>query len=405
MTTHDPVVTLLAKLSLSSKTISAAYHQGRIHKDDENARDIERLRQLRLLSPDIRDAFQLRGSFRQFLNAALNNERLFAIGSNIGGHFQRLSKLVDEHSIAFQEGREADCERWEVEVREAISDIADAIDDELNNLQTQVASRFAAVSTIAEKKRQNLHYQQRTQLLVDLLESFHFSDIGEQLDGHEELALSFRSLLADRIPTFRESLLTILGTLNQYLFDFRQIEERAKRVRAFALHLNRHTDWQPKDWDEVAEPEEWLQYATPLVLQCHPDISDGESEAVLAEIARTIPAMAGVRAKHARPAGKIEESSGNTVIEAPEPPIRRAVRQYFKKAQKSQDGISARQWWASNPILLENAREDIWLLRVLAEHDNRGKDAAWVLRLNTQRDPVFNGNVLINDVVVSRKAA
>jgi hypothetical protein len=235
VTTHDPVVTLLAKLSLSSKTISAAYHQGRIHKDDENARDIERLRQLRLLSPDIRDAFQLRGSFRQFLNAALNNERLFAIGANIGGHFQRLSKLVDEHSIAFQEGREADCERWEVEVREAISDIADAIDDELNNLQTQVASRFAAVSTIAEKKRQNLHYQQRTQLLVDLLESFHFSDIGEQLDGHEELALSFRSLLADRIPTFRESLLTILGTLNQYLFDFRQIEERAKRVRAFAL--------------------------------------------------------------------------------------------------------------------------------------------------------------------------
>jgi hypothetical protein len=241
-------------------------------------------------------------------------------------------------------------------------------------------------------------------LLVDLLESFHFSDLGEQLDGHEELALSFRALLAERIPTFRESLLSILETLNQYLFDFRQIEERAKRVRAFALHLNRHADWEPKDWHEVAAPADWLQYATPLSLQCHPDVADRESEALLTEIARTIPATAGSKVRHARPAGKIEEGPANTVIEAPEAPIRRAVRLFFRTAQKSQEGISAREWWARNPSFLETAREDIWLLRVLAEHDNRGKHAAWTLRLKARRDPVFSGNVLINDVVVSQRA-
>lgn len=79
-------------------------------------------------------------------------------------------------------------------------------------------------------------------MLVELLESFHFSDLSEQLQGHEELGLSFRSLLADRIPAFRESLLSILALLNQYLFEFRQIEERAKKVRAFALYVNRNPD-------------------------------------------------------------------------------------------------------------------------------------------------------------------
>ena len=272
MSSVDPVLALLAKLSASSKTIAEAYYQGRVHKNEENFRDIERLRQLRLLSPDIRDAFQLRASFRHFLNAALNTERLFSMGANIGGYFQRLADLVEGHSVAYQEGRDADCERYEVETREAISDIADAIDDELIILQAQVSTRFAAVSTIAEKKRQNLHYQKRTQQLVNLLESFHFSDIGEQLAGHEELALSFKSLLADRIPAFRESLWTILDTLNQYLFEFRKIEERAKRVRAFALHLNRNPDWEPKAWDEVAEPADWLRCATPLEIQTHPDV-------------------------------------------------------------------------------------------------------------------------------------
>lgn len=403
MSTIDPVAALLAKLSASSGTIAVAYYQGRIHKTDENARDIERLRQLRLLSPDIRDAYQLRASFRHFLNAALNTERLFSMGANIGGYFQRLAKLVDEHSIAYQEGRDADCERYEVETREAISDIADAIDDELIMLQAQVATRFAAVSTIAEKKRQNLHYQQRTQQLVNLLESFHFSDIGEQLSGHEELALSFKSLLANRIPAFRESLWSILDLLNQYLFEFRKIEERAKRVRAFALHLNRNPDWEPKAWDEVTDPADWLKCATTLSIQSHADVHAPESEAFLAEIARTISDTAGAKSKTARPTGRIEEESGNEELSPPESPIRKAIRVYFREAGKSADGISARKWWAANPVILEGTSEEIWLLRVLAEHDNKGKAGRWSLQLHSRPHPDFDGNVLINDVFVSQK--
>lgn len=405
MSNLDPVTGFLSKLSSSSKTIAEAYYQGRVHKTEENARDIERLRQLRLLSPDIRDAFQLRASFRHFLNTALNTERLFSMGANIGGYFQRLADLVDGYSMAYQEGRDADCERYEVETREAISDIADAIDDELITLQTQVATRFAAVSTIAEKKRQNIHYQKRTQQLVNLLESFHFSDIGDQLAGHEELALSFKSLLADRIPAFRESLWAILDTLNQYLFEFRKIEERAKRVRAFALHLNRNPDWEPKAWDEVAEPPEWLCCATPFEMRAHPDILAPECEEILAEIARSIPNAANARSKTARPEGSVEDEPGNQEIKPPEPPIRKAVRLYFKEAMQSSEGISARAWWAANSMVLGSVKEDIWLLRVLAEHDNKGKAGRWVLRTVSRPHPEFDGNVLINDILVSRKAA
>ena len=405
MNTPDPVAILLYKLNANSETISAAYHQGRVYKTDENARDIERLRQIRLLSPDIRDAFQLRASFRQFLNAALNTERLFSMGSDIGGHFQRLVKLVDEHSMAYQEGRDSACEQYEVEAREAISDIADAIDDELIMLQAQVSTRFAAVATLAEKKRQNLHYQQRTEMLVGLLESFHFSGLGEQLQGHEELNLSFRALLEDRVPAFREALLSILALLNQYLFEFRQIEERAKKVRAFALYVNRNPAWEPKQWDEVAEPEEWLRCAAPLEIQASPDITDPACETSLAEIARTIPATTIIKGRTQKPTGNIHADAGNTVIEPPIPTIRKAVRLFFKAAKVSTDGISARDWWAANPSILGETRADIWLLRVLAEHDNKGDAGGWSLRIDRDRKPIFDGNVLIHDVIVSRKMA
>ena len=403
MSKPDPVTTLLSKLNASGNTIATAYHQGRIHKSEDNARDIEKLRHMRLLSPDIRDAFQLRGSFRQFLNAALNTEKLFSAGANIGGHFLRLTQLVDEHSFAFQEGRDTDVERYEVETREAVSDIADAIEDELVILQAQVTTRFAAVSTIAEKKRQNVHFQKRTAQLVDLLESFHFSDIGEILDGHENLALSFRSLLANRIPAFREALISILVLLNQYLFEYRNIEERAKRIRAFALHLNRHGDWQPLAWDEVLEPELWLKHAAPIAIASSPDVSNVEMESQLISIAKTVSGTAAFRNRALRPPGQVEGASGNVSIRELAPLVRVGVRLYFRAARNAVEGISAREWWAKNSSSLGSVSEHIWLLRVLAEHDNKGATASWSLRTNASRGPLFTGNVLIHDVIVSRK--
>lgn len=404
MSATDPVILLLEKLIATRGTIAAAYHNGSIQKNDDNAKDIAKLLQNRLLSPYIREEYQLRASFRQFLNAALNTERLFSIGANVGERFERLAKLVDGYSVAYDEGRDADCERYEVETREAISDIADAIDDELMVLQSHVATKFANVTTIAEKKQQNLHYQQRTQQVVDLLESFHFSEIGFQLASHEELSRSFKSLLFDRIPAFRESLWSILQTLKQYLFEFRKIEERSKRLLAFALHLNRNLDWEPKDWDEAATPEEWLCCANPLALHCHPDVDAAGNEELLAEIARTIPSHDASKAKTTRPVGQIEEDSGNEETRPPESPIRRAVRLYFRQSMKSNEGISARRWWAANPSMLGEINEETWLLRVLAEHDNKGQDGSWAIRLASRPDPNFDGNVLISDVTISKKA-
>lgn len=405
MNATDPVILLLDKLAATSSTIAAAYHNGSIQKTDDNAKAIAKLLQNRLLSPYIRDEYQLRASFRHFLNAALNTERLFSIGANVGERFERFAKLVDGHSVAYNEGRDADCERYEVETREAISDIADAIDDELTVLQSHVATKFANVTTVAEKKQQNLHYQQRTQQLVDLLESFHFSDIGLQISSHEELSLSFKSLLIDRIPAFRESLWSILQTLDQYLFEFRKIEKNTQKLRTLDLYLNRNLDWEPKNWDETAEPKEWLRCAKPIGLHGHPDVDAVTNEEFLVEIARSIPSYSTQKFNKKRPIGQIKEDSGNEEIKATDPPIRKAIRIYFKEASKSNEGISARQWWATNPSILGDINEESWLLRVLAEHDKKGMDSDWTIQLTSHPNPDFNGNLFIDDVTILKRAA
>ena len=405
MSDQTAVQILLARLFKCSTTLSSAYYNSGIERRDDNRNDIDLLRQIRILSPSIRDTYQLRSSFRQFLNSALSTERLFAAGANIGGYFGRLQKLVAERAFALQDGRDGAAEDLEADIRVAISEIADAIDDELTILHAQVATKFAAVSTLAEKRRQNIHYQERTEKLVQLLEDFHFADLSDQLAGNEDLALSFRALFEDRLPAFRESLKAILQQLNTYLFEFRKIENRARSVRAFSLHLRKNPDWQAAAYDESADLPEWLQLASPISLHFSPDVSQAESETILREIAQSIPAFQQVQTQ-SRPPGRLDQDadSPSVVIVAPSP-LKQAVRRYFDESAQSASWVSAREWWCRNPESVGSVREDVWLLRLLAEDERQGRARRWRFRLDATPQPHFDGNLIIKDVFATNLQA
>lgn len=400
MTATTPVTVLLAKLHRCHQTVSDVFYETRVLKTDENALDIEMLRHFRLLSPDVRDAFRLRGSFRQFLNTVLSTERLYAIGANIGGHFERLAKLIDEHAYAFNEARDSDCERYEVELREAISDVADAVEDDLSFLEMQVSTKFGAVSTLAEKRRQNLFYLVRTQDLVDLLEDFHFSGFGDQLAGNAELALSFRNLLEERLPAFREQLKSILHQLNQYLFEFRRVEERAKSLRRLSMHFARNPDWQPQDWDAVSSPPEWITLARPLNIAGFPDTRQPESEDILCELARSIHSAPGIKMDR-RPSGTVITAEPAQTVVLAASPIRKAIREFLQDACSASRWLSARAWWLEHPSLTDGITEDIWLLRVLSETDKRDTGRQWKFHFISSQPEGFNGNVLIRDIFIA----
>ncbi len=405
MSEQTAVQVLLARLFRCSATLSNAYYNAGVERTEENRNDVDLLRQIRLLSPSIRDTYQLRSSFRQFLNSALSTERLFAAGANIGGYFGRLQKLVAERSFALEDGRDNAAEDLEADIRVAISEIADAIDDELTILHARVATKFAAVSTLAEKRRQNIHYLERTQELVQLLEDFHFAELSDQLAGSEDLALSFRALFEDRLPAFRESLKAILQQLNTYLFEFRKIEDRARSVRAFSLHLRKNPDWKAAAWDEAADLPAWLQLATALSLHCSPDVAQPESEAILREIAQSIPASLQPQTL-SRPPGQLDsDSDGPAVVLVAPSPLKRAVRQYFDEAVQSSSWISAREWWCRNPASVGAVREDVWLLRILAEDERHGSTRRWRFRLDATPQPHFDGNLIIRDAFASSPQA
>jgi hypothetical protein len=394
---------ILELLQQAGDVIALAYEKGRVEQTEENRKLIVRLNQHRILTPDIHDTYQLRYSMRQFLNTVLHTGRLMEAGTDFGLNFKRLDELVTRHNDAFLSGREDDRERLDEEIRESINDIAGGIEDELLHVSSLVDSKFATVTTMAEKVKENEWYLKRTESLLSLLENFHFSDIEQRLLGYQDLELAFELLLKSRMPGFLNTLKFIYARLNEFMFEFRHIEERARLVRNLWSHLNRNPDWEPKAWDEEDEPQEWLLVAKPVLITFHPDVNSSSDEEELVDMAEklpefTVPFNSGKR----RPRGVLIDSEP-PVIYVSHTPLQKAIKSYFGEAVTSEHGISAHEWWLANPAMLDGIPEDIWMLRVLSERQNKMRDVRWKADLETWPVTDFDGNIQVRDIFVSKR--
>lgn len=397
------VVLLIEALHKHREIISDAFHQGRVYRTEENNANLERLHHLRILTPDIHDSFQLRASLRDFLRRTLSTDCLFAVGQNFGDLFRRLSYLVDAYTKQKQTGDDYDTQRYEDEICEMNSDIADHIRDEITGLQTLVTTRFGTISGVAEKRQQNEYYLTRARSIAELLQAFHFSDLAEQMAGHLEISHSFRRHLVDQMPIFLTSLSAICHTLSQYLFEFRTIEKRSQLIRTLSHHMHKNPGWQFDEVGERPEPPIWLRMATPLITQTNPDIGFAPQTELLAEIAASIadgPQPMTTRKRDATPV-KLQQTDRH--LEAPpEPLIKKAARKFFAYASASTAGVSAKQWYRANSSRLPDINARFWLEQVLAHHHRQGPKASWSIVLHGHKDPVFTGNIHIADITIAR---
>lgn len=394
---------ILERLHQSSDIIAEAYENSRISESEDTFKKITLLRQLRILTTDIHDTFQLRYSMRQFLNSVLNTSKLMDSGTDFSISFSRLDEFVNRHNDAFLESRDEDRFNYEIRIRDSINEISGAIEDELLHISSLVDSKFATVTTLAEKTKENIWYMNRTKSILELLETFSFSDVEQRLRGHRDLELTFDLLLKSRMTKFIDTLKSILTRLSEYLYEFRKIEAQAKLLRNFSNHLSRYPDWQPKDWSGNETLTDWMSISKPLTLKFYPDIDASVSEDLMVEIAENLPAfkpLPGLTKK--RPAGELIEMTDAPVITYVPSGMQLAVINYIKTALMTEGGLSARQWWLNNPAELNNIGEEYWLQRILSEKQNRKIGTKVNIELVGHESENYDGNIRVLDIIVSK---
>lgn len=400
---RDGVSILIGRLSAHHELVSHAYYNGEVTKGDDNARGVEYLQQHKVLIPRSQETYTLHTTLRRFFDASLNIERLYLIGSDIGAAFERIDQLLDSLFTAFHDGRIEDKERFEDEIHQSIYEISDALSTDLAHLRALVENRFAAVRTLAEKRRQNAYYIGRTEKIVKAIEGFTLSDRGERVGtqaAFSVIAPMFVAQLVDRLPSFRQSLLDILRTLRDYLFEFRSIEERTKRVRAMWLFMERNPLYEPKAWDEKQHPPRWLTKAASLAIKAYPSVRNPAYTEALGELAQDIPPPA-VRISTTRPRGTLVVEEEETEILEPKP-YQKAVLELMESCRTSGTPHSALEWFEEHPANMGAITLPLWLQAVMEQmyRENAGRMGLQVTPVETPFE-VFDGNLLVSDVVIS----
>lgn len=403
MSNKTNVRLILERLHQSSDIIAEAFDSSRIGATEENSKRITLLIQQRILTPDIYDTFQLRYSMRQFLNAVLNTNKLMDSSTDFSISFNRLDEYVNRHNDAFLESRDEDRQNYQIYIRDLINGIAGSIADELLHISSLVDSKFATVTTIAEKMKENEWYMNRATSILNLLETFSFSDIEQRLMGHRDLELSYDLLLKSRMIQFIETFRLILSKLDKYKYEFRKIEAQAKLLRKFSTHLNRYPDWTANDWSSNEELVDWMCVANPIQLSFYPDINDSSFEKLLVDIALNLPASKTISIyTRKRPFGILLDMDDAPVVKKEFSALEKAVNVFMNLATSTKEGMSARDWWINNPSMLNKVTEEYWVHRILSERINRkiGPEVRIDLVFKESKD--FEGNVKVSDIVVSQ---
>lgn len=410
--TTDGIVAYLNVLHTHRQLIAETYHRNSITLTDDNQRAIRQLQQQRILSPYLQDEFRLAPSLTRHLDEVFQRQRNYAISSNFEEQFNRLLHLADEYQKASHENRSDDRDNYEADFDTGVFELGESIAAGLLLLRTLTDNRFAHVSTLAEKQRQNAYYIKQAEKLGDALLSLQATGVLELLNSSSLLAPLLRvyqhQLLAP-LDEWRASLLDITATLRNYLYRLRQIEPEAKRLRNFAHFLNRNPDYQPPEVEDLPQQlPVWAQRFSGITIHTHPDLSRNTVREDLADIARTIPATA-VKITRERAAGQlIAGSDTKTVITLQPKPIQLAFQRYLHAARESLQPLSALHW-LHQQTSTELPIAEAWVMyvlhaaQVLFTNDANIANTLVMQRVEAPLAHRYSGNIVVMDIQLWKK--
>ncbi len=381
-----------------SDIVAEAYFGGSVALCETNQRALNQLKQLKVLANSGSQNFRLSARLSQFLDGALNSDRMRRLDTDLGSWVDLLEQQIALYCDAFSEDRLEDCDAYLAEVERLVFDLSDTLEENTTYLLMLVNSRFANVRSLSEKKRQNIFYIGRLEKLVSAVSNLQPTLLLELAEDHEGMQALIERQLVRNLPTHRQRLQDILDTLKTFLFQLRQIEVRAKLVRGFAFFLRQNPDYIPKEWSEQEHiPSQWNRVQG-LSFKAHPDTVSHAMEAELIEIAHKVKIdNAALLAR--QPQRRINSVSlvRRPAIRVEQPLYRQHLGGLFDHAKKLPGhGVSALAFRRLHAIEIAEA---VWLSCVLGEGIRRkAQQQGYDFEFVSWDANGFTGNLRVKDL-------
>lgn len=410
-TLEESVIKHLELLHKSRSLIAQMYSAGYVTRDDENARALTKLQQIRAvrINAAVENTYRLSPTLNRLLNEATHRARNYDISADFGEQIARLIKLMDDYSDAYLQNRIDDSLLIQGDIDATLYEMAEAMNDFLLQVRTAAENNFGNVTTYKEKEKQTEHYLNQLERILKALSMFDGEAILDELTPpeRESLEVLYQSHILDKLSEWRSRTVDIIQVLKTYLYKIRTVAPRARRIRALQLYLQKHPEYEVRAPDEYPVIPEWAYHHEPLKIELVPDLGNPDIRDSLVDVAKSIEKAVSVPVKTRKPGTLVDEAAPKAALIKGSPLVVVSQR-LLNEAAKSPTQISAAGYFiqAEETKVLDQESCMMCFLTLIEKQINA--NAKIIRRVSMQHlakneDDKLSGNVIIEDVLLCQR--
>lgn len=396
---HQAGVTLLKQLGRHAELVMDVYLSGSVAEDGENASAVDKLRKADILwRPEPDQELRLKRSVRALLEEALSDERNRQIDANVGSGLATIKTLADHYKEARHAVDYSASEAYLADLNEHVYSFAEGIRYSIRVLWSRINNEFGYVGTINAKIRENELAQSQVSELLNGLEMFQFSELGEIAGDIRELRKLLITTLQETLSDCTQELSVVQGRLLELLGRFRQIQGRTRLLKGWLLYTDQHPDYQVADHVGHKQLPTLFNRADAILAPAAVDVNNTGYESELLQMVAQIKAISRVSREaivreHDVPFALVDAED----FDIPDNPLKLAVDEYFCAVIDSGLRQSALEY--HQQLALEWDQES-WLYQVICGYEGLPEDHRRYFELEPigEPHPVYTGNFIIRDV-------
>ncbi|GGP48885.1 phosphoenolpyruvate carboxylase [Shewanella saliphila] len=396
---HQAGVKLLKQLGRHADVIMDAYLAGSINDTAHDAGVIEKLKKSGILwRPEPDQELRLKRSVRALLEEALSDERNRQIDSNVGSSLATIKTLADHYKEARHNVDYSAAEAYLADLNEHVYSFTDSLRYSIRVLWGRINNEFGYVGTINAKIRENELAQSQVSDLLNGLEMFQFSELGEIAGDIRELRRLLMTSLQETLSQCTQELSIVQSRLYELLGRFRQIQGRTRLLKGWLLHTDMHPDYQVDNHVGHKNVPNLFNCAEALLAPASVDVSNPHHELELMNVVAQVKAISRDALPHvAREHNVTFEMGDSEDFDIPENPLKIAVDEYFCEVIDSGLRQSALSYLTDKQLQWD---AESWLYQVIGGYEGLADEHKSYFELEPigKPDPVYNGNFIIHDV-------
>ncbi|MBB1268873.1 phosphoenolpyruvate carboxylase [Shewanella sp. SR44-3] len=396
---HQAGVKLLKQLGRHADVVMDAYLAGSISDVSHDGAVIEKLKKSGILwRPEPDQELRLKRSVRALLEEALSDERNRQIDANVGSALASIKTLADHYKEARFNVDYSAAEAYLADLSEHVFSFTDSLRYSIRVLWGRINNEFGYVGSINAKIRENELAQSQVTELLNGLEMFQFSELGEIAGDIRELRRLLVTSLQETLSHCTQELSIVQGRLLELLGRFRQIQGRTRLLKGWLLHTDLHPDYEPANHVAHNKVPNLFNCAEGMLVPASVDVTNPHHELELMAMVAQIKAISrDLVLTPSRVQDATFEVSVSEDFDIPDNPLKLAVDEYFCAVIDSGARQSALSYLTEKQLDWD---AESWLYQVICGYEGLPMEHKEYFELAPigKPHPVYNGNFIIHDV-------